>query len=81
MDRRRVVVTGMGVVSPVGNNIECFWDSIRQGVSGIGPITRFDCSQLASRVAAQVKDFDPLLWIDPKNVIGSLIWLLILFFG
>ncbi|MFQ6099577.1 MAG: beta-ketoacyl synthase N-terminal-like domain-containing protein, partial [Armatimonadota bacterium] len=56
---RRVVVTGMGIVSPVGNDIETYWDSLCKGVSGAGPITRFDATDYSTRIACEVKDFDP----------------------
>jgi 3-oxoacyl-[acyl-carrier-protein] synthase II len=58
MTRRRVVVTGMGIVSPVGIGLPAAWDSIRNARSGIGPITRFDASAFPTRIAAEVKDFD-----------------------
>ncbi len=56
---KRVFVTGLGVVSPVGNSTSIFWNNLISGVCGIGPITRFDTSNLKAKVAAQVKDFDP----------------------
>ena len=56
---RRVFVTGLGVISPVGNSVAGFWNSLISGVCGIGPITRFDTANLKVKVAAQVKDFDP----------------------
>lgn len=56
--RRRVVVTGLGCISPVGNDIETLWESISQGISGVGPITHFDASEHKSRIAAEVKNFD-----------------------
>ncbi|HSV55723.1 MAG TPA: beta-ketoacyl-ACP synthase II [Magnetospirillaceae bacterium] len=64
---RRVVVTGMGVVSPVGNDIPTFWDAVRNGRSGIGPVTRFDASRLEARIAGEVKDLDVSLWMDRKD--------------
>ncbi|GIX35742.1 MAG: 3-oxoacyl-[acyl-carrier-protein] synthase 2 [Lysobacteraceae bacterium] len=67
MSKRRVVVTGLGIVSPVGNSIESAWDSIVNGRSGIGPITHFDASQFATRIAGQVRDFDPTRWIPAKD--------------
>ena len=57
--KRRVVITGMGIVSPVGNNIETFCKNIMAGTNGIGLITKFNTDDLASKVAAEVKDFDP----------------------
>ena len=67
MSKRRVVVTGMGIVSPVGNTLETAWDNIINGRSGIGPITHFDASQFTTKFAGQVKDFDPTVWISPKD--------------
>jgi 3-oxoacyl-[acyl-carrier-protein] synthase II len=57
-ERRRVVVTGMGAVTPLGNTREAFWDGLIAGRSGVGPITAFDASQLRARIAAEVRDFD-----------------------
>lgn len=67
MERKRVVVTGMGVVSPVGNDLASFWDAVKNGRSGIGPVTRFDASRLESRIAGEVKDLDLGLWMDKKD--------------
>ena len=67
MSKRRVVVTGMGIVSPVGNSLESAWDSITNGRSGIGPLTHFDASQFSTRIAGQVRDFDPTVWISAKD--------------
>ncbi len=64
---KRVVLTGLGVVSPVGNSVEDFWQSIRNGVSGAGPITRFDTSKYVTSYAAEVKDFDPKVRIDRRE--------------
>jgi 3-oxoacyl-[acyl-carrier-protein] synthase II len=66
LKRNRVVVTGMGVLAPNGIGLEAFWDSLVAGRSGIGPITRFDASAFKSRIAGEVKDFEPLDYIDPK---------------
>lgn len=62
--RRRVVVTGMGVITPVGNTVETMWQSLREGRSGIGPITYFDASGFPTQFAAQVKDFDLNHYVD-----------------
>lgn len=67
MKQRRVAVTGLGVVSPIGNDIPSFWQSVKEGRSGIGPITLVDSSDLAVRIAGEVKGFDPSLRIDPKE--------------
>ena len=56
---KRVFVTGLGVVSPIGNSVSVFWNHLIAGVCGIGPITRFDTANLKAKVAAEVKDFDP----------------------
>ncbi len=64
---RRVVVTGLGVVSPIGNNVSEFWDSIRNSRSGIGPNTKFDVSEYPSKIAGEVKDFDPTDFVEKKE--------------
>ena len=56
---RRVVITGLGVISPVGNNIQHFWENLTAGVSGIGFLTRFDAADLKTKIVAEVKGFDP----------------------
>ena len=68
MSQRRVVVTGMGIVSPVGNTLATAWDSITHGRSGIGPLTHFDASAYNTRIAGEVKDFDPKQWMALKDV-------------
>lgn len=65
--KKMVAVTGLGTVSPVGNNIGDFWAALTGGRSGVGPITRFDASRFDSRIAAEVKNFDPSLWMDRKD--------------
>ncbi len=65
---RRVVVTGLGLLSPVGNDAETTWKALLAGESGVGPITLFDASQHAARIAAEVKGFDPLHWVEKKDV-------------
>jgi len=65
--RKRVVVTGMGTVNPVGNGVEAFWSGIKQGKSGIGPITRFDASQHTTQIAAEIKNFKPSDYMDSKD--------------
>lgn len=66
--KKRVVITGLGVVSPLGNTIEALWDSLMASRSGIGPITRFDASEFPVRFAGEVRNFDPSNWIAPKDV-------------
>jgi len=68
MSKRRVVVTGMGILSPVGNDLDSSWNGIVNGRSGIGPITHFDASAFPTRIAGEVKDFDPSQWIAPKDI-------------
>ncbi|SLM13216.1 3-oxoacyl-(acyl-carrier-protein) synthase II [uncultured spirochete] len=67
MNRRRVVVTGLGVVSPLGNDIPTFWSNVKANKSGIAPITMIDSSELAVKIAGEVKDFNPGLRLDPKE--------------
>jgi 3-oxoacyl-[acyl-carrier-protein] synthase II len=67
MSRRRVVVTGMGIVSPVGIGLTAAWDSIRNARSGVGPVTRFDCSAFPTRIAAEVKDFEVGNYLSVKE--------------
>ena len=64
---KAVAVTGLGVISPVGNDEGSFWTSLTEGKSGAGPITLFDASSFETRIAAEVKDFKPETWIDPKE--------------
>ncbi|MDD3696177.1 MAG: beta-ketoacyl-ACP synthase II [Lentisphaeria bacterium] len=64
---RRVVVTGMGVVSPVGNSVESAWEALLAGKSGIGRISRFDVSEFRSQIAGEVKDFDIGAYLEPKE--------------
>ena len=68
MSKRRVVVTGLGIISPVGNDIASAWDNILKGVSGIGAVTHFDATAYATRIAGQVRDFDPAAWIAAKEI-------------
>ena len=67
MSRRRVVVTGLGAVSPVGNSVPEAWDNLLAGKSGIGPITRFDASAFSARIAGEVRDFDITSYISAKE--------------
>ena len=64
---RRVVVTGLGIVSPLGNDLASSWDGIVNGRSGIGPITHFDASNFNTRIAGEVRDFDITQWVNPKD--------------
>jgi 3-oxoacyl-[acyl-carrier-protein] synthase II len=68
MSRRRVVVTGLGLVSPVGVGVEESWSALVAGKSGVGPITLFDASTFPTRIAAEVKGFDPARFMEKKEV-------------
>ena len=65
--KRRVVVTGLGALSPLGLDVSSLWEGLLAGKSGVGPITRFDSTGYPVSFAAEVKDFDPTQWIDPKE--------------
>lgn len=64
---RRVVVTGMGAITPIGNSVEEFWNSIKEGKTGFGSITYFDTADYRCKLAAEVKDFDPTQYMDKKS--------------
>lgn len=66
--KRRVVVTGLGAITPLGNSLAETWAGAIAGKSGIGPITRFDASAFASRIAGEIKNFDPLQYVEKKEV-------------
>src|SRR5438046_5657368 len=65
--QRRVVVTGLGLITPLGATLEGSWAGLTAGKSGIGPITRFDASDLETRIAGEVHDFDPLQYMERKE--------------
>lgn len=67
----RVVVTGMGIVSPVGNSVPVFWENIKAGFCGIGPITRFDTADYKVKVAGEVRDYDPRQYMEKLDVLHS----------
>lgn len=67
MELKRVVVTGLGAVTPLGNSVPEYWDNLLKGVSGAGPITRFDASKFKTQFACEVKNFDPGLYFDRKE--------------
>ena len=64
---RRVVITGMGAITPIGNSVEEFWNSIKEGKTGFGSITYFDTADYRCKLAAEVKDFDPTQYMDKKS--------------
>ena len=68
MSSRRVVVTGLGIVSPVGNDVETAWQNVVDGRSGIGPITDFDASDFSTTFGGCIKDFDPTEIMSPKEL-------------
>lgn len=63
----RVVITGLGAVTPIGNSVHAFWENMKAGVSGAAPITAFDASDYDIRIACEVRDFDPANWMDKKT--------------
>jgi 3-oxoacyl-[acyl-carrier-protein] synthase II len=65
---RRVVVTGLGALTPLGNTVDEFWDGLLAGVSGAGPITKFDAADVRSKIACEVEDFDPTPYLDDKQI-------------
>lgn len=68
MELRRVVITGVGTINPLGNSVTEYWENLKSGVSGAGPITRFDASKHKTQFACEVKNFDPSLYMDRKEV-------------
>ena len=68
MEQRRVVVTGIGTINPIGNNIEEYFRNLEQGVSGADIITAFDATKFSSRIACEVKNFDPTAIFDRKEL-------------
>ena len=69
MELKRVVVTGLGAITPVGNNVKDFWQGLISGKNGVGAITRFDSTNYKTHFAAEVKDYDPLNYFDRKDVL------------
>ena len=70
-ENRRVAVTGLGVVSPVGSAVETAWRNLIDGFNGIGPITRFDTTNYKAKLGAEVRDFDPLSYMERGDVLHS----------
>jgi 3-oxoacyl-[acyl-carrier-protein] synthase II len=69
--KKRVVITGLGAVTPLGNDVKTTWTRLTQGRSGIGRITKFDASALPSRIAGEVRGFDPRAFLDPKEALRA----------
>ena len=67
MNLKRVVVTGLGALTPLGNNVQDFWSGLLNGVSGAAPITRFDASKFKTRFACELKNFNPTDYLDRKE--------------
>ena len=67
MLKHRAVITGMGVISPVGSHLDEFWNNLMEGKSGIGLLTRFDTTDLSTKVAAEVNNFEPTEWVEKKE--------------
>ena len=67
MELKRVVVTGLGAITPLGNSVTETWQALVNGISGAGPITRFDASKFKTRFACEVKNFDPLAYFPDKK--------------
>jgi 3-oxoacyl-[acyl-carrier-protein] synthase II len=65
---RRVVVTGLGALTPLGNTVSDYWEALLAGTSGAGPITKFDASDVRSKIACEVEDFDPTAYLDDKQI-------------
>ena len=66
--RRRVVITGLGAVTPLGNSVAETWEAVCAGRAGIGPITKFDSRAFATQIAAEIKNFDPLAFVNKKEL-------------
>jgi 3-oxoacyl-[acyl-carrier-protein] synthase II len=68
MELKRVVVTGLGAITPLGNSVEEFWNNLVNGVSGAGPITHFDATHFKTKFACEVKNYNPTDFFDRKEV-------------
>ena len=67
MKNRRVVITGVGALTPIGNNLQDYWDNLIKGESGAAPITRFDAKEFKTQFACEVKNFNPTDFLDKKE--------------
>ena len=65
---RRVAITGIGLVTPIGNDLESTWSALLAGKSGAAPITQFDCTNFSTKFACEVKNWDPLKWMDKREL-------------
>ena len=65
---RRVVITGMGALTPIGNSVEAYWENLKNGVSGAGPITKFDTEKFKTTFACELKGYDPKAHFDVKEI-------------
>ena len=65
--KRRIVVTGLGMITPLGNTVEKNWQALCKGESGIGPVTRFDTSDCRTKIAGEVRDFEPSNYMERKT--------------
>ena len=65
---RRVVITGLGALTPIGNNLEEYWDSLKNGISGAAPITKFNTDKFKSKFACELKNFEPSEFFDRKEL-------------
>ncbi len=68
MSKKRVVITGMGTVNPVGQTVDALWEGLLAGKSGVSPVTHFDASAFSTRIAASISDFDPSAFFDKKEI-------------
>ncbi|HEY5610732.1 MAG TPA: beta-ketoacyl synthase N-terminal-like domain-containing protein, partial [Thermoanaerobaculia bacterium] len=68
MNHSKIVISGIGALTPIGNGREAYFAGLASGKSGLGRITQFDSSALSCRIAGEVRDFDPGAWVDPKNL-------------
>lgn len=66
MGKRRVVITGMGAITPLGSTVDVYWEGLVSGRSGVGPLTQFDTTQYDTKIAGECRDFDPTRWIEAK---------------
>ena len=66
--KRRVLITGLGALTPIGNSVGEAWEGVCSGRSGIGPITKFDCSAHETKIAGEIKNFDPLVHVNKKEL-------------